>query len=191
MVSRREILVRGVRFGVRLGRVGAVVWGALALALGLDSVAAGAVMGDVRGGISDAVWCDAWLVVGALGTLAVAVLIGAAVATVLAVVPEGLLRHAIPRGLLAAFPAAVMWFGEVGIVAVITDVGYGPVLLTVLLTLVPAITAAWCSAALVGLSDEHAWLRKPVPNPVLLLYGFLSRPGLWWPVTRRALKSLW
>ncbi|MFE4976118.1 hypothetical protein ACFRAR_28955 [Kitasatospora sp. NPDC056651] len=86
----------------------------------------------------------------ALGSLGVGVLVGVTTGVALALSPGWLARRAPLRGLLAGTVAGTVYLGETVVVAVATDVGYGPVLLTFLSTPVVAVVAAVHSGDVLG-----------------------------------------
>ncbi|MFJ6622003.1 hypothetical protein ACIQOW_31045 [Kitasatospora sp. NPDC091335] len=84
------------------------------------------------------------------GSLGVGVLTGAITGAALALSPEWLARHASLRGLLAGTVAGTVYLGETVVVAVASDAGYGPVLLTFLSTPVVGVVAAVHSGDILG-----------------------------------------
>ncbi|MGW4379747.1 hypothetical protein [Kitasatospora sp. NPDC004531] len=128
------VVRRGVRLGIRMGAVPAVLSGSIWLGV--------AVMWLFQGrhrGAPPALGPIAIMVGGSLG---VGVLVGAAIGTALALSPEWLAARAPLRGALAGLVAGTTYLGQTVVVAVATDVGYGPVLLTLVSTPVVAVVAA-------------------------------------------------
>ncbi|WP_217680687.1 hypothetical protein [Kitasatospora sp. SUK 42] len=76
------------------------------------------------------------------GSLGVGVLVGAVTGVVLALSPEWLAGRAWLRGPLAGIVAGTACLGETVVMAVATDGGYGPMLLTLLSTPVVGVVAA-------------------------------------------------
>lgn len=161
-------MLRGFRFGTRVGMVPALIWAGLCFG--------GAAAWLVRGSWHDALAVFGPGLVAVVGSLGVGSLLGVVMGAVLAIAPEWLVSRGLLRGLLAAFLGGVLFLGEVVVIAVATDVGYGPVLLTLLAVPVVAAVAAAHSGDIAGRSRHHAWLWAPrVPG---------SR-------VQQVLKSLW
>ncbi|MEU6465162.1 hypothetical protein [Streptomyces sp. NPDC046976] len=90
--------------------------------------------------------------------------------------------------LLAAGLAGVLFQAEVVVVAVVTDVGYGPTLAAFLAT--PAVAAlAAHSGDIAGRSRRHPWLWSP--GAVRELVNLYSSPGSWGSKGRRLLRMMW
>ncbi|MFK0096767.1 hypothetical protein [Streptomyces sp. NPDC091040] len=94
------------------------------------------------------------------GSLGVGVLLGAVAGVALALSPEWLVARAPLRGLLAGCVAGTMYLGETVVVAVASDGGYGPILLTLLSTPVIGAVAAVHSGDVLGRTHYHPWLAR-------------------------------
>ncbi|WP_224275840.1 hypothetical protein [Streptomyces sp. LS1784] len=82
------------------------------------------------------------LVIAVGGSLGVGVLVGAITGAALALSPEWLAGRTSLRGLFAGIVAGTTYLGETVVVAVASDGGYGPMLLTLLSTPVVSVVAA-------------------------------------------------
>ncbi|MGW1093959.1 hypothetical protein ACWD4L_49470 [Streptomyces sp. NPDC002596] len=129
----------------------AAVFGSVALV--------GAVMW-LRTGLHDALTGLMRGIVVVVGSLGVGVLLGAVTGVALALSPEWLAARAPLRGLLAGYVAGTMYLGETIVVAVASDGGYGPMLLTLLSTLVVGAVAAVHSGDVLGRTHHHPWLAS-------------------------------
>lgn len=179
MAARRDVVLRGVRFGMRVGSVPAMIWG-------------GVWAGGVVAGLVRWPWHGVLAMVGkgliaVLGSLGVGLLLGLVVGAVLALVPTWLVSRVFLRGLLAAFLGGVLFLGEVLVIGVATDGGYGPMLLALLAVPVVAAIAAVHSGDIAGRSHRHAWLWPLDPN----VAGLGSAPGKWRSKALQALKLFW
>ncbi|MET8630964.1 hypothetical protein ABZW30_46040 [Kitasatospora sp. NPDC004669] len=76
------------------------------------------------------------------GSLGVGILVGAITGAALALSPEWLAGRTSLRGLLAGIVAGTTYLGETVVVAVASNGGYGPMLLTLLSTPVVSVVAA-------------------------------------------------
>ncbi|MGA5410104.1 hypothetical protein ACPCSC_22915 [Streptomyces lavendulocolor] len=123
-----------------LALVGAAMW----LRTGLHDTLAGLLRG----------------VVVVAGSLGIGALLGAATGVALALSPEWLAARAPLRGLLAGCVAGTMYLGEAVVVAVASDGGYGPMLLTLLSTPVVGAVAAAHSGDILGRTHHHPWLAS-------------------------------
>lgn len=145
-----QVVRRGIRLGVRMGWVLAIISGSVwlvAAALWLSTgTHQGALAGLLRG----------MAAVG--GSMGVGVLLGAATGGALALSPHWLAARAPLRGLLAGVTASTMFLGETAVVAVATDGGYGPMLLTLLSAPVAGGVAAAHSGDVLGHTRWHLWL---------------------------------
>jgi hypothetical protein len=92
------------------------------------------------------------------GSMGVGVLLGALTGGALALSPEWIAARAPLRGLLAGAVASTVFLAETVVVAVATDVAYGPVLLTLLATPVAGIAAATHSGDVLGRTHYHPWV---------------------------------
>ncbi|UKY52668.1 hypothetical protein [Streptomyces inhibens] len=141
---------RGLRFGMRVGTFHAV---GFAIPCGLAGLAALVSRAPVD-------WLfglqRATAAIG--GSLAVGALLGLATGGLLVVLPRWITARGLLRGLLTAVLGGAVYTGETVVVAVATDVGYLPVLLSCLgWPIVAAVTAAH-SGDIAGLSHYHPWL---------------------------------
>ncbi|GAA3843788.1 hypothetical protein ACFS5L_20135 [Streptomyces phyllanthi] len=98
------------------------------------------------------------------GSMGIGVLLGAVTGGALALSPEWLASRAPLRGLLAGAVASTVFLGETAVVAVATDGGYGPMLLTLLATPVAGGVAAAHSGDVLGRTRCHSWLWG-TPHP--------------------------
>ncbi len=154
-----QVVRRGVRLGVRIGLVPAVIFGSVWLVAAAMWLSTGTHQGGLAGlmrGIT---------AVG--GSMGVGVLLGAVTGGALTLSPEWLAARAPLRGLLAGAVASTMFLGETAVVAVATDGGYGPMLLTLLSTPVAGGVAAAHSGDILGRTQCHPWLwgtQHPRPD---------------------------
>ncbi|WP_055589113.1 hypothetical protein [Peterkaempfera griseoplana] len=123
------------------------------------------------------------------GSLATGALLGVATGAALAVAPSRLIARGTLRCTLAALVGGVVFLGEVAVVAVTSDGGYGPVLLTLAAVPVVAGTTAAYSGDIAGHTRRHAWLRTP--GAARSLAALLSAQGGWRSKAHQALKLLW
>lgn len=148
------VIGRGVRLGLAIGAWPAGIFGSLMLvgaAMWLRSEPQRALDVLLRG------------IAVAGGSLGVGVLLGAATGAALALAPGRLAARAPLRGLLAGCVAGTVYLGETLVVAVGTDVGYGPTLLAFLSTPVAAAVAAAHSGDVLGHTHYHPWLSGERP----------------------------
>ncbi|MFG2881831.1 hypothetical protein ACGFYV_05815 [Streptomyces sp. NPDC048297] len=150
-VAVGQVVRRGIRLGVRIGSVPALLFGTLWLTGGAMWLIFDRNTGDPAAFVRDGF-------VGVAGSLGVGVLLGAATGVVLALSPEWLASRAPLRGLLAGAVASTVFLGEALVVAVATDVGYGPVLFTFLTTPVAGVVAALHSGDVLGRTRHHPWV---------------------------------
>ncbi len=147
-----EVVRRGVRVGIRIALIPAILfvsfWLVSATAWLFSGMSEGAPEGLVRGFTAVA------------GTMGVGVLLGAVTGAALALSPAWIATRAALCGLLAGAVAGVMWLGETAVVAVATDGGYGPMLLTLLSAPVPGFVAAAHSGDALGRTHYYPWLRR-------------------------------
>ncbi|WP_377270642.1 hypothetical protein [Peterkaempfera sp. SMS 1(5)a] len=176
----RNAVSRGLRFGLRAGAVPAVVWGALCLVGTVDRLLSGS-------------WQEAAAILGrgllaAAGSVAVGALLGVVTGTAPAVAPPWPTSRGALRGAPAALVGGVVFPGELVVVAVASDGGYGPMLLTPAAVPVVAGAAAACSGDIAGGSRRHSWLW--VPRVAHGLATLFSADGSRGGRARRALKLL-
>ncbi|MFI2780824.1 hypothetical protein [Streptomyces sp. ALB3] len=159
---------RGVRLGVRIGAVPAVVFGAMALVsavMWLPTGPAHALEVLLRG------------VAVAGGSLGVGLLLGGVTGAALALSPEWLARRAPLRGLLAGCVAGTVYLGETVVVTVAFDGGHAPMFLTLLSTPVVGAVAAVHSGDVLGRTHYHPWLVKEEECPKGWARRFGRVPG--------------
>ncbi|MGW7259004.1 hypothetical protein [Streptomyces sp. NPDC054834] len=145
-------MMRGLRFGLVVGGVCALGWGAVWTA----SVMVASVMGHWHV-VPSALVSEALLVGGSLfAGAALGLLLGAT----LALAPGRLTSHGLLRRLLAGVVAGTLFLGEA---VVSVEGGILPVLL--MIVGVPAVgaVAAACSGDIAGRSRRHAWLWRRTP----------------------------
>ncbi|WP_158690388.1 hypothetical protein [Streptomyces sp. PsTaAH-124] len=175
--SRRGAVTRrGLRFGLAVGGVCALCWVTVMTA----GVAVVAVRGSWRKA-SEALFLEAALVG---GSLAVGVVLGLLLGTVLAFAPARLTSRTWPRGLLAAAVAGSLFLGEVVVSA---EGGILPVLLATLGVPPAGLAAAACSGDIAGTSRRYAWLH-PHPDPLPSRMAALR--SLTWRARLRAVADL-
>ncbi|MGG7570002.1 hypothetical protein [Streptomyces sirii] len=145
-----QVVRRGVRLGVRIGLVPTIIFGSVWIV----SVVGWLITGPHRGALASLV--HGITAVG--GSMAVGVLAGAVTGGVLALSPEWLAARAPLRGLLAGAVATTVFLGETVVVAVATDGGYAPMLLTLLSAPVAGFAAAAHSGDVLGRTHYHPWL---------------------------------
>ncbi|MGM9468515.1 hypothetical protein [Streptomyces murinus] len=177
MMVRQGAVRRGMRFGVRVGVIPAVFWGILFLFVAVAPFGSGP-LAVLRPGL-----------IAVVGSLAAGVLLGVVMGAALAVAPQWLVSRGPLRGLLAAGLAGVLFQAEVAVVAVVTDVGYGPTLAAFLATPAVAALAAAHSGDIAGRSRRHPWLWSP--GAVRTLVDICSSPGSWGSKGRRLLRTMW
>ncbi|MGM9444570.1 hypothetical protein ACTAF0_30615 [Streptomyces murinus] len=177
MMVRQGAVRRGMRFGVRVGVIPAVFWGILFLFVAVAPFGSGP-LAVLRPGL-----------IAVVGSLAAGVLLGVVMGAAPAVAPQWLVSRGPLRGLLAAGLAGVLFQAEVAVVAVVTDVGYGPTLLAFLATPAVAALAAAHSGDIAGRSRRHPWLWSP--GTVRALVDICSEPGSWGSKGRRLLRMMW
>jgi hypothetical protein len=102
--------------------------------------------------------------VGVVGSLGMGSLLGVVMGAALAIAPTWLVSRGLLRGLLAALLAGTLFLGEVVVLGVATDGGYGFMLLALLAAPIVAATAAAHSGDIAGRSHHHAWLWAPAPG---------------------------
>ncbi|MFE6494333.1 hypothetical protein [Streptomyces sp. NPDC057748] len=129
------VMCRGLLFGVRAGAIPAgicaVLWAAIALA-GLSGEPLDSTFEKPAAGL-----------VAVLGSLAVGAALGLVTGAVLAVAPSRMLGSALVRGLVCFVVGTASAAGEVVVMDVSSEGGYGPVIVAVLATpVVGAVTAA-------------------------------------------------
>lgn len=170
-------MLRGLRFGVRIGSVTAVFWGVLFLV---------ATVASFRHGPLTVLGLGLLAVVGSLGAGS---LLGVVTGAVLAIAPAWLVSRALLRGLLAAVLGGVLFLAEVVVVAVATEVSYGPTGLTFLAVPVVAVATALHSGDIAGRTRRRPWLWSPGTFRALV---DLCRSPVGWPSRgRRLLRMLW
>ncbi|MEV6836167.1 hypothetical protein AB0N17_16905 [Streptomyces sp. NPDC051133] len=150
---KRGVVVRGLRFGLAVGGVCALGWGAVWTA----GVVVASVLGH-RHAVPAALVSEAVLVGGSLFAGAV---VGLGLGVTLALAPGRLTSHGPLRRLLAGVVAGTLFLGEVVVVGV--EGGILPVLLTMAGMPVTGAVAAACSGDIAGLSRRHAWLWPRTP----------------------------
>ncbi|MGG7571316.1 hypothetical protein [Streptomyces sirii] len=160
MGKSRAVLRRGLVFGLRAGAIPA---GACAV-LWLVVMVTRYVNGPGGSTMEDPVLAA----VAVLGSMAVGASIGAVVGLVLAYAPLRLVSSGPLRALVCFVLATALAFGEVVVMAVSSDGGYGPILLALLaMPFVGAVTAArseHLAAARIGPAGTH--LGRPGQCPV-------------------------
>ncbi|MFF0964322.1 hypothetical protein ACWDQO_02220 [Streptomyces sp. NPDC003703] len=174
--QRGAVTRRGLRFGLAVGGVCALCWATVTTA----GVAVVAVRGYWRQA-SEALFFEAAFVG---GSLAVGVVLGLLLGTVLAFTPARLASRTWPRGLLAAAVAGALFLGEF---AVSVEGGVLPVLLTALGVPLTGLAAAACSGDIAGTSRRYAWLH-PHPDPLSSRMAALR--SLTWRARLRAVADL-
>lgn len=144
---KRDVVMRGLRFGLVVGGGCALGWGALWTA-GMMVALVLREWHDVPSALVSEV-----ILVG--GSLFVGAVLGLVLGATLALVPGWLTSHGLLRRLLAGVVAGTLFVGEV---VVSVEGGILPVL--VMLMAIPAVgvLAAACSGDIAGRSRRHAWL---------------------------------
>jgi hypothetical protein len=145
-----HVVRRGVRLGLRIGLVPACVFGSVWLVGTAMRLSAGA-FSDGPGALA-----RGFTAVG--GSVGVGVLLGAVTGGALGLAPEWLAARAPLRGLLAGAVAGTVFLGETVVVAIASDGGYGPMLLTLLAAPVAGVVAAAHSGDILGHTRCHPWL---------------------------------
>ncbi|MET8743452.1 hypothetical protein [Streptomyces sp. NPDC004728] len=135
MSALGAVMCRGLLFGVRAGAIPAgicaVLWAAIALA-GLSGEPLESTFEKPVAGL-----------VAVLGSLAVGAALGLVTGAVLAVAPSRMLGSALVRGLVCFVVGTASAAGEVVVMDVSSEGGYGPVIVAVLaMPVVGAVTAA-------------------------------------------------
>ncbi|MFD7325962.1 hypothetical protein ACFV9D_33615 [Streptomyces sp. NPDC059875] len=135
---------------MRIGLVSAIAFGSLWLVGAAMWLSTGAYPGGVAGLMRG--------VVAVGGSLVIGVLLGAVTGVALGLSPEWVAARAPLRGLLAGLVASTVFLGQTVVVAVGSDGGYGPMLLTLLATPVIGGVAAAHSGDVLGRTHHHSWL---------------------------------
>ncbi|MGW4273034.1 hypothetical protein ACWEGQ_11870 [Streptomyces seoulensis] len=144
---KRGVVMRGLRFGLVVGGVCALGWGAVWTA----GVMVAVVLGhwhDVPSALVSEV-----ILVG--GSLFAGVVLGLLLGAMLALAPDWLTSRGLLRRLLVGLVAGTLFLGEV---LVSTEGGILPVLSMLLCIPVVGAVAAACSGDIAGRSRRHAWL---------------------------------
>lgn len=151
MGESRAVLRRGLLFGLRAGAIPAgacaVLW-AIIMVLRIDSGPSGSTLEDP---VSAAI--------AVLGSLAVGALLGAVTGLILAYAPLRMVSCGPLRALVCFAVAGTLSFGEVAVMAVSSNGGYGPAFLALLaMPVVGAVAAARSrdiAAARIGPAGSH------------------------------------
>jgi hypothetical protein len=170
------VIKRGLRFGLVVGLVCALGWGALCLvgfAVGLVAGRWHDVLVDLVAGLG---------LVG--GSLAVGALLGLMLGAALALAPGWLARCRPLRGILGGLVAGTLFLGEVIVIAVASDVGPLPTLLTMAAAPVVGAVAAVHSGDIAGFSHHHDWLWA---RPAWADFRAMT----WRGSLKRLIKLLW
>ncbi|MFE9612911.1 hypothetical protein [Streptomyces sp. NPDC006012] len=146
---KRGVVMRGLRFGLVVGWVCALGWGAVWTA----GVMAALMLGH---------WHDvpSTLVSGVIlvgGSQFVGAVLGLLLGATLTVAPGWLTSHWLLRGLLAGVVAGTLFLGEV---VVSMEGGILPMLLMIVGIPVVGAVAAACSGDIAGRTRHHAWLWR-------------------------------
>ncbi|QKW09212.1 hypothetical protein HUT18_25370 [Streptomyces sp. NA04227] len=149
-MTGRQVIRRGVRLGLRIGTVPAILFGCLWLVAAAARLFGGTSAGSAAGPLNG--------VTAVGGSLAVGVLLGAATGGALALAPEWIAARAALRGLLAGAVASTVFLGEVVVVAFATEGGYAPIMFTLLATPAVGAAAAAHSGDILGRTHYHPWL---------------------------------
>ncbi|MFD7877306.1 hypothetical protein ACFV5G_24930 [Streptomyces sp. NPDC059766] len=144
---KRDVAMRGLRFGLVVGGVCALGWGAVYTAGVMVGLALREWHNVLSALVSEAILMSGSLFVGAV--------LGLVLGATLALMPDWLTSHGLLRRLLAGVVAGTLFLGEV---VVSVEGGILPVL--VMLMGIPAVglLAAACSGDIAGRSRGHAWL---------------------------------
>ncbi|MEU6557040.1 hypothetical protein ABZ915_43355 [Streptomyces sp. NPDC046915] len=157
---KRGVVTRGLRFGLVVGGVCALGWGAVwtagvmdALVLGHWHVVPSALVSEV-------------ILVG--GSLFAGALLGLLLGVTLALAPSWLTSHGLLRRILAGVVAGTLFLGEA---VVSVEGGILPMLLMIMGIPVIGLVAAACSGHIAGTNRRHAWLwpRPPLSTNVRAL----------------------
>lgn len=171
---KHGVVMRGLRFGLIVGGVCAVGWGALWTA----GVMVAAVLGRWRG-VPSALVAEAILV---SGSLIAGAMLGLLLGVALALAPGWLISHGLLRRLLAGVVAGMLFLGEV---VVGVEGGILPALVMIVCIPLVGAVAAVCSGDIAGRSRRHSWLWPRTPSGAEA--GALAGRGR----LRAAIELLW
>lgn len=171
---KRDVVMRGLRFGLVVGGVCALGWGVVWTA----GVIVGLVLRDWHD-VPSALVSEVILVG---GSLSVGAVLGLVLGGTLALAPGRLTSHGLLRRLLAGVVAGTLFFGEV---VVSVEGGILPTLVMIMAIPAVGVLAAACSRDISGSSRRHAWLwPRTLPRTGLRALAWRGRlrvvVGLLW-----------